>query len=75
MDFKTATDVLADCPTHQDLADAIGASLPAIRQARLDPETWGHRNPPPGWQAGVAMLARARAAALTKLADQLEREG
>src|SRR5438874_1387886 len=37
IDFRRATDELFACLTHEDLARALDKSVPAIRQARLDP--------------------------------------
>lgn len=72
MTFTEATDRLTACPTLETLADVLGASYGTVRQARLAPDSGGYRNPPPGWQAGVAKLARQRARELVKLAKALE---
>jgi hypothetical protein len=74
MDFKEATDRLAHCVTHEQIAEAAGVALQSIRQARLDPTSPSFRSPPPGWQHILAQLARTQSRALNKLADQLERE-
>lgn len=74
MTFPEATDRLTDCPTHQEIADAAGwTSVQTVRQARLAPSANGYRNPPDGWEAAVAKLARQRAAELVRLAEELER--
>lgn len=73
MDYKTATDRLAERVTHEDLAEALGVSVNAVRAARLDPGTDSHRTPPEGWERAVAQLARTRAAELEELAAELER--
>lgn len=71
MDFKKATDALFDRVTHDDLAAQLGASVPAIRQARLDASTEGHRGPPPGWEAAVKALAEGRIKHFQRLVGQL----
>ena len=54
-----------------ELAHAIGCSVASVKQARMKAGD-GHRSPPPGWEAGVARLARQRAAHFQKLADRLD---
>lgn len=72
MDFKTATDRVAGCISHAEIAEAAGVSVQTIRQARLDPSAPGHRPPPAGWQEVLTRLARERSQQLTEFADQLE---
>lgn len=72
MDFKTATDKLAECPTHEDVARAIGVSVQTVRQARMEADAAGSRPAPAGWRRAVAKIARERAAELVKLAEKLE---
>jgi hypothetical protein len=57
MDFKRATDALFQRVTHEDLANKIGVSVPAIRQARLANKAQAHREPPRGWEVAVKALA------------------
>lgn len=71
MDFKDATDRLSATVTQEDIATAAGVSVSTIRQARMAPGSEGYRSPPPGWEAAVAKLARARAAQLLKLSEDL----
>lgn len=71
MDFKTATDRVAGCISHAEIAEAAGVSVQTIRQARLDPSAPGHRPPPVGWQDTLGRLARQRAQDLNLLADRL----
>lgn len=73
MDFKAATDALAGCVTHDELAAACGVSVQAIRQARLDPSNVNYRQPPRDWEAAVSKIARRRGGELIKLAERLER--
>jgi hypothetical protein len=72
MNFVSATDRLTTCPSHADIAREAGVSVQAVRQARMYPQAEGYRSPPAGWESAVARLARARAAELVKLADELE---
>lgn len=72
MNFRKATDALLASITLEDLATALGASLQAVRQARMDEGSSGHRRPPEGWERAAAKLARRQAAKLEKLAASLE---
>ncbi len=71
MNFKAATDALFERVTHDDLAAALGGSIAAIRQARLDPESNAHRSPPEGWEKAVRALAESRVRHFQKLARNL----
>jgi hypothetical protein len=71
MDFKTATDRVAGCISHAEIAEAAGVSIQTIRQARMDPSSSSYRNPPAGWQAVLARLAYKRAGELQDFARQL----
>lgn len=71
MDFKTATDRVAGCITHAEIAEACGVSLQSIRQARMDPNSPSYRNPPGGWEVVLARLARARSAELLRFAETI----
>ena len=72
VDFNEATDRLAACPTHDEVADAAGwTSVQTVRQARLDPSSTGYRRPPSGWKSAIAKLAGARACELLDLARDL----
>ena len=81
VDFVTASDRLAHCPTHSDLATVLAGSaeeripilVQRIRQARLAPSHANRRPAPDGWESAIAKLARERAAELVKLAEELER--
>jgi hypothetical protein len=75
MDFKTATDRVGGCITHAEIAEAAGVSIQTIRQARMDPNSTSYRNPPTGWQAVLARLARARSKELQAFADFIEVQG
>jgi hypothetical protein len=72
MNFRKATDALLESVTLEDLADAMGVSVQALRQARAAEGTASHRSPPPQWQAAVRKLALRAAARNSRLATQLE---
>ena len=71
MDFKTATDRVAGCISHAEIAEAAGVSVQTIRQARLDPSAPGHRPPPVGWQEVLSRLARSRSEQLLAFANEI----
>ena len=71
MNFKKATDELLAGISHQELADALGCSVPTVRQARLDEGAKARRSPPEGWEAKVSRLAKIRSDRLRKLAEGL----
>lgn len=73
MEFRDAVDQVRECPTRQQIADAIGVSIHSVVQAMLPEDSQGRRPAPAGWQSAVAGLARQRAAELVKLAGQLEK--
>lgn len=75
MTFQEATDQLAGRVTHEELAEELGVSVQAIRQARLDPSANGYRRPPDGWEAAVAKLATKRGGELKALAKALREAG
>jgi hypothetical protein len=72
MDFKRETDELLAGISHDDLAKALGVSIPTVRQARLAPSAKAHRNAPEGWEAIVSKLASQRAQRLKRLAERLK---
>jgi hypothetical protein len=71
IDFIAATDTLFAKTGPDDLADELGCSAQAIRQARMDADKLGSRPPPPGWEVAAAKLARQKALQLQKLAERL----
>ena len=73
MNFKEATDILIQKVTVADIAEACGSHVNSVERARLNPDTRHYREPPPGWSAAVARLARERSEQLVVLAEQLER--
>jgi hypothetical protein len=72
MDYKTATDALFNRVSHEDLAEELGVSVAAIRQARLDVSAKAHRPPPRGWELAVIGLAENRIRRYHELIGQLE---
>lgn len=71
MDFKKATDELLASISHEELATALGVSVPTVRQARLSADAKAHRNPPDGWEGKIARLAERKAVHFGKLAEKL----
>jgi hypothetical protein len=72
MDFKQATDALFEGVAHKDLANELGVSIPAIRQARLGVSARAHRSPPKGWERAVIGLAENRIQYYHELIGALE---
>jgi hypothetical protein len=74
MNFTAATDRATGASiTLTDIADACRVSRNTVHRARMDPEHPNVRPAPDAWRICVARLCRERAAALVKLAEQLER--
>ena len=57
MTFKEATDDLLSRPSHDELAQALGASVASVRQARLSQTAKAYRAPPKDWRYAVIRLA------------------
>jgi hypothetical protein len=74
MSFKQATDKLGERVTAADIAAQFGAHPNTIARARLERASPAYRSPPEGWERVLARLAREKAADLTRLAEELERE-
>lgn len=72
MNFNEATDgLLAGGVTLNEIADALGVSYAAVKQARLAPDNTAHRRPPVGWQPKLIQLARQRGRSLEEFAHRL----
>lgn len=71
MDFKTATDLLTERVTADDIAEAFGVARNTIARARLDPASSAYRTPPDDWQTVLARLASERSLAFQQLANDL----
>jgi hypothetical protein len=74
MNFREALDSLCEKVGHEDVAHALGVSVQAIRQARLEPKAKAHRTPPEAWERGVIQLAEKRASHYRRLVDKLRSE-
>lgn len=72
MNFKKATDELLASVTLADLAEALGVSVQAVRQARAAEATTAHRAPPEGWEKAVRRLAVRQGARFRRLARSCE---
>jgi hypothetical protein len=72
LNFKEATDLLIQKVTVADIAEACGSHVNSVERARLSPDTRHYREPPPGWAAAVAGLARHRGQELIALAERLD---
>lgn len=76
VEFHHAIDILTRRITTDEIAERLGVSHAAIRQARLrNPDTEAYRAPPPNWEQGVAQLAREKGVELHELADRLTGSG
>ena len=73
LNFKEATDLLIQKVTVAEIAEACGSHVNSVERARLSPDTRHYREPPPGWIAAVARLARERGGQLLALAEAMER--
>jgi hypothetical protein len=71
MNFKQATNALLESVTLDDLAQTMGVSVQAVRQARADERTEAFRSPPAGWERATWRLAEAQARHFTQLAKKL----
>lgn len=71
MTFKKATDRLFSRVDHKDLAEALGVSIPSIRQARLGSDALARRSPPPNWENAVLRLAEERVRHFRELIEEI----
>ena len=71
MEFREAVDDVCKRLAHDDVAKGLGVSVQTIRQARLDPNTQGHRSPPNEWQYALIRLAEERVWHYRKLIERL----
>lgn len=74
MDFREATDRVCRAATHEDVAKALGVSVATVRQARLDRDASGFRQPPEHWQRQLAAFAEKKGVELLELARELDAE-
>ena len=73
MNFRKATNALLESATLEDLAEAIGVSVQAVRQARTDDMSTAHRSPPSGWEKAVHDIAVRQMQHFASLARQMKR--
>jgi hypothetical protein len=71
MNFRSVTDELLVHPTLEDLADALGVSVQAIRQARSKEGSKAFRSPPEGWEDAALWLTENTIAHFERLARKL----
>jgi hypothetical protein len=72
MKFSEAVDSLCSSLNHGDVAKALGVSVQAVRQARLNEESSAFRAPPKSWKAAIIKLAEARVLYYRKLVNKLK---
>jgi hypothetical protein len=72
MDFREATNGLFDRVDHKDLAERLGVSVAAVRQARLRSGAAAHRSAPGDWRSTVIRLAEERVWHYRKLIERLQ---
>lgn len=73
--FKEAADALLNPTSLAEIADALDCSVPALRQARLEPSYPSFRNPPGGWEVTMRRLLEAKADHFAKLARRISPTG
>ena len=71
MNFREATESLCAGVSHGELARALGVSVAAIRQARLQPGAKAHRSPPGNWKEAVIKLAEQQEQRYRRLLESL----
>jgi hypothetical protein len=71
-DFKSASDELRRPVTLEEIARECGLSVDSLCRAMLFASSEAYLPPPMSWREDLAFLARARAAELVELADELE---
>jgi hypothetical protein len=75
MNFVEATSKLIRRVTLSDAARELKVTTVDLSRARADRSDRYHRQPPEGWEAVVAKLARTQAAHLRRLVEQMSGEG
>lgn len=71
MNFRSVTDEMSVHPTLEDMADSLGVSLQALRQARANDESTAYRRPPEGWERVALKLTENTIAHYERLARKL----
>jgi len=75
MNFREAVDALCDPLDHKKVAEALGVSLQAVRQARMQEQSSAFRAPPKHWKDIAILLAERRVMHYRQLIDRLRKEG
>lgn len=73
MEFREATDELFTRISHEQLAETLGVSVAAVRQARLAPSANAHRTPPKDWRFAVIRLAEQQIMRNRELIENVRR--
>lgn len=60
MDFREASNDLFSTVQQAELAQLLGVSLSAIRQARVSVGSKAYRKPPKGWEDAIIRLCERR---------------
>lgn len=71
LNFRMVTDELFAKIGAEELAESIGCSEQAVKQARMDKESIGYRQPPPGWEEAAIVLAEQRITRLQALVQRV----
>ena len=72
MDFKSATDQLIQAVSLDSLAEALGVSVPTVKQARLSDVKSIRRAPTDDWRPVVIRLAEKQVRHYQKLMKALQ---
>jgi hypothetical protein len=74
MDFREAVDALCEPLDHKKVAEALGVSLQAVRQARMAEQSSAFRAAPKHWKDMVIRLAERRIMHYRQLIDRIRKE-
>jgi hypothetical protein len=75
MNFREAVDALSDPLDHKKVAEALGVSVQAVRQARMAEGSNAFRAPPKHWKDTAIRLAERRIMHYRQLIDCLRKNG
>ena len=74
MNFRETVDTLCDPLDHKKVAEALGVSLQAVRQARMVEKSSAFRAAPKHWKDTAIRLAERRIMYYRQLIDQLRKD-
>jgi hypothetical protein len=74
MNFREAVDSVCEPLAHSTIAEALGVSLQAVRQARMDENSKAFRAPPKHWRDIIIRLAERRIMHYRQLIEQIRNE-